>query len=89
MSDKNANPNSANLRRQVLLTEAIARAGAWLDEVVPESDIITRRLILVVTGNTSKLANEYAELTVLNVRTAQRYLNAALANGRKEKEVTK
>jgi len=86
MSNPTPSRTAANARSQELLTEAIAKAGAWLDRVIIPGATTTRRDILNADawGNYIKLfSKEYAALTSIHVRTAKRHLTAAL-NGRKE-----
>jgi len=73
-----ADPTKANAARVAFRQEAVRKAGAWLDELVPDSDIITRRLVLVVTGSIQKFSNEYAALVGIHPRTARAYLQEAL-----------
>jgi len=92
MSNPTPSREAANARRQELLAEAIARAGAWLNEVDPEATtpgdtrrVITCRRQSMVKAFVVLYAGEYAALTGLHPKTCQRHITAAI-NGRKEEK---
>jgi hypothetical protein len=82
MTNPHADPTKANTRRQEIIAEKVKAAGEWLNEI--ERTICSRRTWINASrsGLRSKVireyAQEYAAILNIHIRTARKYLMAAL-----------
>lgn len=89
MSNPSPSRMAANARRQEIVTEKIEAARQWLNSPILGYETLTRRLILVVSSNIVRYADEYAKLNAIHPRTARKYLEAALNNIKPARKDTK